>query len=160
MLLPLGKNGLTSLFKEDRVFKKFELLSRICAREFLSSRRQLPRCGISVSLQSLNCCPTSRGTPEPPRDEIQIFVSIFWVLWSWVARGLFEGTCAHGYVGDAQIIFWKDKICKISRGYITVIIPTQRREKNCNCDRNIRGFKEAQHQSLHYINDSPRNLML
>ena len=38
---------------------------------------------------------------------------------------------------------------------VVLLIPTQRREKNCNCNQNIHG-KEVQHQCLHYINESPQ----
>ena len=55
----------------------------------------------------------------------------------------------------------KIKYCK--KGVtLQQLIPTLRREKNCNCNRNIRGFQSKEEHTNSYIAliRSPRNVML
>ena len=50
-------------------------------------------------------------------------------------------------------ILYSEKRNPLRKGVtLQQLIPTKRWDKNCNCNRHIRGFQGKQHQSLHYIN--------
>ena len=71
------------------------------SRNFCPPEGKLPRCGISVFLQSLNFCPTYPETPEPPGDGNSDLLSFFVfcglkLLWACLKAPAFTG-----YVGDA-----------------------------------------------------------
>ena len=62
---------------------------------------KLPRCRISVFLQSLNFCPTSRETPEPPADGNSDFLSFFVFCGRRLLWVCLKAPALTGYVGDA-----------------------------------------------------------